>query len=379
MDDMDFRTPGQLIEHLVQERGWTQAFLAELLGVGTTVVSKLIGDKRPVDAPMALALGEVFGTEAERFLALQKAYDLAKARLVHRADPGRSTRARLFGELPVGEMIQRAWLAPPDPKDARSIERELAKFFGVESADDIEVLPHAPKKTYVATPATPVQLAWLYRVRQIAQEMIAPRCTPTSVRGAVDRLGALLWAAEEIRHVPRILMEAGVRFVIVETLPSAKIDGVTFWLDDTAPVIGMSMRYDRIDNFWFVLRHELEHVARGHGRAAAMLDAELEGERAGAGPHVTEEERDANAAAAEFCVPQATLDRFIALKAPFFSERDVVGFARTIKVHPGLVVGQLQHRLKKYDRFRQHQVKVRSIVAPSATVDGWGEVAPVGE
>jgi len=42
----------------------------------------------------------------------------------------------------------------------------------------------------------------------------------------------------------------------------------------------MSLRHDRIDNFWFVLRHEIEHVLRQHGRSAAMLDTELEGERA---------------------------------------------------------------------------------------------------
>ena len=80
-----------------------------------------------------------------------------------------------------------------------------------------------------------------------------------------------------------ILAESGVRFVIVEALPQAKIDGVCFWLDKQAPVIGLSMRYNRIDNFWFVLRHEIEHVLKGHGRDApeGMIDAELEGDRAG--------------------------------------------------------------------------------------------------
>ncbi|MFX8692489.1 hypothetical protein ABTM44_18400, partial [Acinetobacter baumannii] len=72
-------------------------------------------------------------------------------------------------------------------------------------------------------------------------------------------------APEETRNVPRLLQEAGVRFVIVEGLPGSKIDGVCFWLDDKSPVIGMSLRFDRIDNFWFVLRHECAHVLHGHG------------------------------------------------------------------------------------------------------------------
>jgi HTH-type transcriptional regulator / antitoxin HigA len=109
-----------------------------------------------------------------------------------------------------------------------------------------------------------------------------------------------------------------------------------------------------------------------------MLDAELEGERAGTGPSVPEEERIANEAAAEFCVPKKMMDAFIARKAPFFSERDLIGFARTIKVHPGIVAGQLHYRTGRFDRFRNHLVKVRTIVAPNAITDGWGDVVPVG-
>jgi HTH-type transcriptional regulator/antitoxin HigA len=140
----------------------------------------------------------------------------------------------------------------------------------------------------------------------------------------------------------------------------------------------MTLRFDRIDNFWFVLRHELEHVIQIHGRFAAMMDTELEGERVETGSGITDEERVANGAAAEFCVPQKSLQGFISRKAPFCREQDVIGFARTLQVHPGLVAGQLQHKLKRYDRFRNHLVKIRSAIAPSAVVDGWGDVAPVG-
>jgi len=197
------------------------------------------------------------------------------------------------------------------------------------------------------------------------------------VRAAIGKLNGLLRSVEEVRKVPRFLAEAGVRFVIVESLASAKIDGVCFWLNDMAPVIGMSLRLDRIDNFWFVLRHELEHVLRGHGRAQWMIDAELEGERAGTGENVPEEERVANAAAANFCVPEEQLERFIARKSPFFADRDILGFANFLELHPGLVAGQLQHRTRRFDRFRKHLVKIRSVVVPSATVDGWGDVYPV--
>src|SRR3546814_19604704 len=68
---------------------------------------------------------------------------------------------------------------------------------------------------------------------------------------------------EAVGQVPAILTACGVRLVIVEVLPNAKIDGVCTWLDENSPVIGMSTLYDRLDNFWFVLRHEIEHVLWG--------------------------------------------------------------------------------------------------------------------
>ena len=349
-----------------------------VLGVSEQVVYRLVSDTRPVNAETAIGLEEVFGVPAERFLQLQREYDLAKARLEARPDPGRDTRAHLYGDLPVPEMIKRGWLDASDVRDAEAVQAALTKFFRVDSPDQIEILPHAAKKTMVSTEVTPVQLAWLYRVKEIASEMMVARYSRRAVRAAVPKLSALLAAREEARKAPRILAESGIRFVIVESLSSAKIDGVCFWLDDTSPVIGMSLRYDRIDSFWFVLRHELEHVLRLDGRSAMILDAELEGDRAGIGSDLSEEERAANQEAAEFCVPRDPLEKFMARKSPFFAERDILGFARTMNIHPGLIAGQLQHNTNRYDRWRKHLAKIRSVVTPSAMVDGWGDVAPVG-
>jgi HTH-type transcriptional regulator/antitoxin HigA len=373
----DFRTPGQLLTWLLQERGWSNRVLAAVLEAEETGVSKLLTDKKSVTPEIALSLEEVFGVKAERFLTLQRDFDLAKARLVVRPNPRRATRAHLFGGLPIAEMIKRGWLNVQDVRDMPKVEDAVAKFFGVQSVNEIEILPHAAKKTAVSSDATPVQLAWLYRVKQIASEMIVGPFSLSSAQRAVDALRLLTSAAEEIRKVPRILAEAGIRFVIVESLPAAKIDGVCFWLDPAAPVIGMSLRFDRIDNFWFVLRHELEHVLQEHGKSVITIDAELEGERAGTGEGVSEEERVANMAASEFCVPKKTMDSFIARKAPTFAERDILGVAATLKVHPGLVAGQLRFRTGRYDRFNNHLVKIRSIISPSAVVDGWGDVAQV--
>lgn len=375
-----YKTPGQLIQALLSERGWTQRVLAIVLKIDETGLNKIVSGKRAVDAETALGLSQVFGIPAERLLQLQKDYELAMARIISRPDPDLPTRASLFGDLPVPEMIRRGWLSGVENiRSVQRVEEALCKFFGVNFVNEIEILPHAAKKTHVNSPITPAQLAWLYRVRQIADEMLVAKYSKEGLMSAVRQFGALRSSAEQSRRVPRIMTECGVRLVIVESLPGAKIDGVAFWINDKSPVVGMSLRYDRIDNFWFVLRHEIEHILQGHGRSVAMLDTELEGNRAGTGPDVSKEERVANEAAAEFCVPQLALEAFIDRKSPVFAERDVLGFAKTLNIHPGLVAGQLQHRTDRYDRFRNHLVKIRSAIAPGATVDGWGDIAPVGE
>lgn len=376
MPATDPRSPGQFVRALLTERGWTQEVLASVLGVEQSAVSRIVKDKRAIDAPLALDLADAFGVDAETFLAVQARFDLEQARKVARPDPARSIRAQLFAQLPVAEMIRRGWIDAADVKDADRVEAELIRFFDAESVEQIEILPHAAKKTQVAGDVTPPQLAWLYRVRKIAAEMMVPRYSPGAVRRAVDELNGLLLSPTEVRHAPRILADAGVRLVLVESLSGAKIDGATLWLNDMAPVIGMTLRHDRIDNFWFVLRHEIEHVLRGHGRTRPIIDIELEARRAGA--VIPDEERFADEAAAAFCVPTDQIEKFISKKSPFFAERDIVGFAATLNLHPGLVVGQIQHRTGRFDRFRSHLAKIRDHVRPSAVVDGWGDVYPLG-
>jgi HTH-type transcriptional regulator/antitoxin HigA len=375
-----FKTPGHLIEALLKERGWTKKVLAIVLEIDEATVTRLVSAKLGLSADRAVALEEVFGVPAEKFLELQKSYELAQARIAARPDARRAVRASVFGSLPVAELIRRGWLKNvEDQKNIPQVEAALAEFFGVASSAEIQALPHAAKKTDVGQGPTLAQLAWIHRVRTIAADMLVPRYTPFAFNGIVEKLKPLLSAAEETRKVPRVLAEGGIRFVIVESLPTAKIDGVCLWLDEHSPVIGMSLRLDRVDNFWFVLRHELEHVKNRDGFEAPLLDAELEGDRAGVGTEIPEPERVANAAAADFTVPRKHMDAFVARKAPFFAERDLLGFAKTLGVHPGIVAGQLQHRTKRYEIFRAHLVKVRASVAPSAIVDGWGDIAPVGE
>jgi HTH-type transcriptional regulator / antitoxin HigA len=370
----DARTPGQLIAELLSERGWSNRVLSAVLGVSEQIISKMVGDKRPVDAAMALYLEEVFDVPAERFVALQNQYDLAKARLEARPDPKRSIRASIYGNLPVAEMIKRGWIDVEDGRDPNAVESALCRFFKVNRIEDASAFSFAAKKTDAKGNAMPAQLAWLHRVKTIASEMLIGPYSPQNLEAAIAKIASLRGHPEHMERVPKILAEAGIRFVVVEGLPGGKIDGVCFWLNDATPVIGMSLRFDRIDNFIFVLRHELEHVRRRDGLQKPVIDVDVGREP---DEELEEQERIANAAAREFCVPKKDMDAFIARKSPYFLESDVIGFARFLKVHPGIVAGQLQFRTKRFTLFRNHLASVRNFVIPTSEVDGWGNVHPI--
>jgi HTH-type transcriptional regulator/antitoxin HigA len=226
---------------------------------------------------------------------------------------------------------------------------------------------------------SPAQLAWLFRAKHLAAELSVPSYSDAKLRAAIESLRPLLRGPEETKHVPSVLSRAGVRYVIVEGLPSNKIDGVCFWLNSTSPVIAMTLRHDRIDNFWFVLRHEVEHVLRGDGKGKELVDIEPDSELDGAVSYVAKGEQIANQAAANFCVARDRLDDFVARVGPYYAKAKIDVFAEAIGVHPGLVVGQLHKRgVLSYKNLRKFLVHVRGFITETALTDGWGVVPPVG-
>jgi HTH-type transcriptional regulator/antitoxin HigA len=360
--------PGVFIKLELEARGWSQRDLAFILGQTEQQLNPLLAGKRAITPDMARLLGDAFDASPHFFLNLQGQYDLKNAK---EPDPAVRTRAGLQASYPVRDMIRRGWV---HDGEASLLRLQIDRFFEVANDQGLSKVTFAAKRThYDETP--PHQLAWVFRVRQLARQMQVPAFSPEKLRAALSKLRALMVDPEAVRDVPAMLAGCGVRLIIVEVLPNAKIDGVCTWLDENSPVIGMSTLYDRLDNFWFVLRHEIEHVLQGDGKTDVGIVDHLVGEGASDDESMAQEERVANAAAAEFCVPRQKMDSFYARKHPYFSERDVIGFASLMNVHPAIVVGQLQRRMKRYDYLRKYQVPVRRYVVTETVTDGWGHVA----
>jgi HTH-type transcriptional regulator / antitoxin HigA len=359
--------PGSYIKEELDARGWSQRDLAYILGMAETQLSRILAGNQSVTPDLARQLGEAFEVPAEFFANLQKQYDLSRAK---DPDPAIRTRATLQSRYPVREMIRRGWIQDSDPA---LLELQIARFFEVEDVSDAPRYAMAAKRTHYDEDP-PAQVVWLFRVRQIARQIDAPAYSESRLRELAPKLRPLMIDPESAREIPQLLLECGVRLVVVEWLPGSKIDGVCTWLDDQCPVIGLSTLHDRLDNFWFVLRHEIEHVLRGDGKQHAMFDA-LDGD--GASQSSEAAELAANDAAAEFCIPKDRLKSFYSRKYPYISEKDVIGFASVMQVHPAIVVGQLQTLMNRYNYLRKYQVPVRKYLIDGAPVDGFGRVAPI--
>lgn len=357
--------PGEFIRDELEARGWTQGDLAEIMGRPVQAVSEIVSGKKQITTQTALELAKAFGDDdALYWMNLENMYRLAQAKP---ADDDVGRRAKLYSLFPVRELTKRKWVEPSDNLDV--IEHRVCGFYGIKSLDEKPLFAHAAKASDDER-SRPLQLAWLSRAFNLAKAATASAYSEAKLRAALLKLKDLLVAPEEIRQVPKILADAGVRYVIVEFLQNSKIDGAAFWIDG-APVIAQSIRFDRVNNFWFVLRHEIEHVLNKDGQ---VLDVELT-ESLQRKDAVSVEEARANSAASEFLVPKKELDSFIVRVRPLYSEQRILLFAKRIGVHPGLVVGQLQFRDEvPYTHFHKHLVKVREIVTQTALTDGWGTV-----
>lgn len=369
--------PGIFILDELDARGWTQADLAYILGTSPQQLNRILSGKGNITPEFALALGDAFDVSPEFFSNLQKLYDLSHAR---KPDVGVRTRANWASEFPIRKMIDRGWI---EDTDSGLLDAQMLRFFGKNSMNDVPfvgdglVYEHAAKKAdYSET--TPSQYVWLHRVKKMAESFDAPIYSEKTLRDSLPELRRHMLSKADIGQIPHILKKCGVRFLLIESLPNTNIDGVCLWLDNQ-PVIGMTTLHDRMDNFCFVLRHEIEHVLNGDGKeeSYAPIDS-MDGNLRLNADDINEQETRANNAAANFLIPRDKLLSFYDRKAPFISERDVLAFAARHEIHPAIAVGQIQYLSEKYNWLRKYLKGTRQYLGEWEYRDGWGHAAPTG-
>ena len=326
--------PGEVLAETLAARGVSKSDLAERCGLSAKTVSLIVNGKAPVTSETAIQLERALGVAAEVWVNLDANYRLhvAKQGERERLEAAQAWAAR----LPVKELAERGYLGEQeDPLDRL---RSLLGFFGVASVGAWEARTSRLVIAYRKSPAFEISKAavvsWL-RIGEIEAEQIeTDPFVRKGFRDALEKIRTLTTAETAViePEMKRLCKRAGVALVVVPELPKTRLCGATRWLSPDKALLLLSRRHGTDDQFWFTFYHEAGHVLL-HGKKDVFIDEE--------GVPANEEEDEANRFAASFLIPNPKYVEF--LRRGRFYKEDIVEFAATLGIAPGIVVGRLQH------------------------------------
>jgi HTH-type transcriptional regulator/antitoxin HigA len=301
-------------------------------------VSEILSGKRPLTMQMARALHSNLGIPADALLQ----------------QPGGELRNALDGidwkRFPLAEIAKRGWI-PKRPNLLAHAEEIMLGL--IERAGGPNALPVAlyRKNDHARSnaKADPYALkAWCWEVLARAN---ATRLPAAYRSGTVDlkfirKVAKLSWSAEGPKLAREFLAKHGIHLVCLEHLPRTHLDGAALQLADGTPVIGLTLRYDRLDNFWFCLLHELAHVGRhmdGKRDEAFVDDLSLRGVE---GVRRDPKEDEADEWAENGLIPADVWNGSQVRENP--SPLTVMELAQRLEIHPSIVAGRIRHETKNF-------------------------------
>lgn len=252
-----------------------------------------------------------------------------------------------LADFPFADMNARGWFNTPfNLRKTSPSERSriLSEFFH-SAPNEVNVALHRKTSGDLSPARQAALLAWQARVLSRARQKagLARQFTPPSA-DVVASIAKLSAVPDGIEQAVKLLLQYGVIIVIEPHLPKTKLDGAAMTLDSRYGVIGVTARHDRLDNFWFVLLHELGHLVRHwhHVLYRAILD-ENAGESNGQALEIEADEFAENA-----IIPrtawQSSMIRFTK------SADAVREYAARHEIHPALVAGRIR-RERGYNEF----------------------------
>lgn len=326
--------PGEHLAEYLESRGWSQAEFSRLAGLTPKLVSTIINGTNPVSAETALKLEHVLGMKADIWTGLQAEWDLLEAR---KARQKNSVECQAFlNRFPVKDLISRKVLPKGAGVDAMC--ESLLTFLGIGTSSAFEAklrnlaVQHRHSKSY-ASDENHVA-AWLMLGERNARAIKLPVFDEVRFAQAVAEVRSLTCEAPEV-FAPRMIeacADAGVALVFEPPLPKTRLFGSARWINGSKAIIQMSLRMKSNDHFWWTFFHEAAHIMLHRGRTFAD-------DQGGVGDGAEDE---ADAWAEEQLVGRDRFEKFCQT-APR-SEAAVRTFADEIGVHPGIIVGMLQHR-----------------------------------
>ena len=335
--------PGESVLDLAEERGWTQGELAQRLGYSEKHISQLINGKVPITVDAAQRLERVLGSSMDFWLKLEANYQKHKARL--EATERHACWISWLDELPVKELMSSGAIAKAriDAKNKPSIVESCLRFFGVASPEEWHGhyggMQVAFRRSRDEQSDVGAISAWLRLGEQVAEKLDGPKYDKARFENALSEIRGLTCTAPEFfePRMRELLRDAGVLLALVPAIPRAHVSGVARWLNPTRPLIQLSLYGKTNDKFWFTFFHEAAHILLHADSKEAKKSIFLDDPNANHSPDPREQE--ANQWAGNVLIPQAYSRALGTLR----TKEAVRAFATSIGIHPGIVVGRLQH------------------------------------
>jgi len=153
-------------------------------------------------------------------------------------------------------------------------------------------------------------------------------------------IAKLSMEVDEVNQLgPLLAQKYGIVLILEEAFAAMKTDGCAFKLTNGTPVVALSLRYNRYDNFWFTLMHELAHVALHYDHLGIAIVDDLDEEL-----H-TEIEVEANRMASDSLVPRNVWRKLVLHQ---YSRDHLMQFANEAEVHPAIAAGMIRNSTRNF-------------------------------
>jgi HTH-type transcriptional regulator/antitoxin HigA len=331
----------------MEERNLKQADLIPYFGTSSRV-SEVLKRKRPLTVQMIRAISMGLGISADTLVGL--------------GEPSSPEKKEIdWSKFPIKEMMNRGWFEKITNRSSDATEGLVQSYlagaglqFGVASFR--RTLSGEAK-----SPTTHYALyAWLARVIQRAREKkasIGSFADSILTASFLRELAQMSWSEHGPLLAIEYLQKHGIAVVIEPQLKGAQLDGAALKDLDGTPVIALTLRYDRLDNFWFTLLHEVAHIWKHVSNESDAFVDDL---------NVSSEDRreaEANRLAGEALIPRLVWKRSEAFIAP--SKDSIEKLARDLRIHPSIIVGRLRKESGNFALFTDMvgQNEVRSMLS----------------
>jgi HTH-type transcriptional regulator/antitoxin HigA len=336
-------TPVDAILHRMHEQGLRQADLVPYFG-SRSRASEVLSGKRPLTIPMIRALADGLSIPVDVLVGKEEPSEETEA------EHAKGDDALIdWSRLPAKEMAVRGYFGH-SPGRSKTALIEQARAFVVSAIGAAGERPIFARRTMKGEAVSPRAryglLAWkarvlsLARARRQAGQIEKFRLEKVSEE-FLDQLVRLSWHSKGPRLARELLEGIGIAVVFVRQFPGTCLDGAALLDLDGQPVIGLTLRFDRLDHFWFTLLHEVVHVWKHLGDPGEAYLDRLEDKEA-----VDSVEKEANRLARDLLIPRAVWKRSEIVRQP--TAQAVLQLSEELRVSPAIVAGRLRRETGNY-------------------------------